>query len=89
MAGKRNLNIVTAQILEICIEGANKTRVVYQANLNSAKGAQYLDNLTKSGLVEVIPDGARFIYRTTSKGKELQEKLEQFKSMMENLYSNT
>ena len=88
MSGKRNLNLVTAQILEICAEGANKTRVIYQANLNSVTGTQYLENLTKNGLIEAIPDGSRFVYKTTPKGRELQEKLGQFKNMMEHLYSN-
>ena len=88
MSSKRNPNAVTAQILEICTDGANKTRVVYQANLNSAKGAQYLHNLTKSGFLEAIPDGSRFIYKTTPKGGELREKLGLFQSMMENLYSH-
>ncbi len=86
MSSKRNPDVVTAQILEICADGANKTRVVYQANLNSVKGTQYLDSLTKSGFLEAIPDGSRFIYKTTPKGGELREKLGQFQSMMENLY---
>ena len=88
MASKRNPNVVTAQILEICADGANKTKVVYQANLNSVIGAQYLDNLTKNGFIEAIPDGSRFVYKTTPKGRELQERLGQFKSMMDRLYSH-
>jgi len=44
-------------------------------------------NLTKNGFVEAIPDGSRFIYKTTPKGLELKEKLEQFKGMMRNLYT--
>ncbi|MFB3764871.1 MAG: winged helix-turn-helix domain-containing protein [Methanotrichaceae archaeon] len=87
MASKRNADVVTVQILKICRDGANKTRVIYQANLNSVTGAEYLNNLTKSGFIEAIPDGSRFIYRTTSRGYELQEKLGQFQSMMEDLYS--
>ena len=87
MSGKRNPNLVTAQILEICADGAGKTSVVYQANLNSVTGKQYLDNLMKNGLIEAIPDGSRFIYKTTPKGKELQEKLGQFNTMMDHLYS--
>ena len=88
MPSKRNPNVVTAQILEICTDGAGKTRIIYQANLNSATGTQYLDNLMKNGLIEAIPDGSRFVYKTTPKGRELQEKLGQFRSMMDHLYSN-
>ena len=88
MSSKRDLNLVTAQILEICSEGAGKTRVIYQANLNSTAGKQYLDSLTKNGHIEAIPDGLRFIYKTTPKGRELQEKLGQFRSIMDQLHSH-
>lgn len=87
MTKKRNSNLVTYQILKLCAKGANKTKVVYQANLNSEMGAQYLDNLVKDGFIEAIPDGARFIYKTTPKGLDLQEKLGQYQRMMEDLYS--
>ena len=88
MSSKRNPNLVTAQILEICADGANKTRIIYQANLNSTIGTQYLNNLTENGLVEAIPDGSRFIYKTTSKGLMLQEKLGQYQRAMDQLYSH-
>lgn len=79
--------MVTAQILEICADGAGKTRVVYQANLNSVTGTQYLKSLMKKRLIEAIPDGCRFIYKTTPKGRELQEKLGQFNDMIGQLCS--
>ena len=86
MARKRNPNVVTAQILEICEDGASKTRVVYQANLNAITGRQRLDDLVRNGFVEAVPDGSRFIYKTTNKGRELKERLDLFKSMMDRLY---
>jgi predicted transcriptional regulator len=85
---RRNLNAITAQILEICADGANKTRVIYQANLDSTIGTQYLNNLAKNGLIQAIPDGSRFIYKTTPKGLELQEKLGQYQSMVDQLYTH-
>ncbi len=88
MSSRRNINLVTAQILEICADGVNKTTVIYQANLNSIIGTKYLNDLTKEGLVEAIPDGSRFIYKTTAKGQELKEKLGQYNSIMEDLYSS-
>ena len=88
MSSKRDPNMITAQILEICADGANKTRIIYQANLNSVIGTQYLNDLAKTGFIEAIPDGARFFYKTTTKGRELQKRLGQFKSMMDQLYSN-
>ncbi len=88
MSSRRNINLVTAQILERCADGVNKTTVIYQANLNSIIGTKYLNDLTKEGLVEAIPDGSRFIYKTTAKGQELKEKLGQYNSIMEDLYSS-
>lgn len=87
MASKRDQNLVTAQILEICADGANKTRVIYQANLNSMIGTQYLNNLAKNGFVQAIPDGSRFIYKTTPKGQVLKERLGEYQTMMDQLYS--
>jgi len=89
MTSKRNPNVVTAQILGICSDGASKTRVIYQANVNATTGAQYLDNLIKDGYIETIQKGSRLIYKTTPKGMELQDKLAQIKSMMDHLYSRT
>ena len=88
MARKRNPNVVTAQILEICADGASKTRVVYQANLNAITGRQRLEDLVRNGFIEAIPDGSRFIYKTTAKGLELKERLVQFRSMMDRLYES-
>ncbi|MFB3765145.1 MAG: winged helix-turn-helix domain-containing protein [Methanotrichaceae archaeon] len=87
MSCKRNPNIVTAQILEICADGAGKTKVIYKANLNATTGAQYLDGLIRNGYIEAIHKGSRLIYKTTPKGAELQEKLAQIKNLMDNLYS--
>ncbi|MFB3765000.1 MAG: winged helix-turn-helix domain-containing protein [Methanotrichaceae archaeon] len=88
MSKRRNTNVVTSQILKICREGASKTKVIYRANLNSVIGNRYLDNLTRNGFVEAITDGSRTIYKTTSKGLDLQEKLGQFQVVMDHLYSD-
>ncbi len=86
MATKRNQNLITAQILDICADGASKTRVIYQANLNSTIGTQYLNNLTKNELIQALPDGSRFIYKTTPKGQELKERLGEYQTVIEQLY---
>lgn len=85
---RRSPNLIASQILEICTNGASKTRVVYQANLNSLVGRQYLDNMVKSGLLEAIPDGARVIYKTTPKGISLKGRLVQYRDIMNDLYAN-
>ncbi len=85
---RRSPNVIASKILEICVNGATKTRVVYQANLNSSIGGQYLDNMIKSGLLEAIPDGSRFIYKTTPKGIGLKDKLAQYRNMINDLYAH-
>lgn len=85
---RRSPNLIASKILDICASGASKTRVVYQANLNSSIGRQYLDNMVKSGLLEAIPDGARFIYKTTPKGMDLKERLVQYRNIMNDLYAH-
>ena len=85
---RRSPNLIATQILEICISGASKTRVVYQANLNSSIGRQYLENMVKSGLLEAIPEGARIKYKTTPKGISLKGRLVQYRDMMSGLYAD-
>lgn len=50
---KRNREEIISQILNICKDGAIKTHVVYQANLNFKTVEPYLDLLVKNNLLEV------------------------------------
>jgi len=45
---KRSKDMIISQILDICINGASKTRIVYQANLNFRTINPYLEMLTKN-----------------------------------------
>ena len=69
---KRNRQEIISQILEICINGASKTRIVYQANLNFKTVNPYLDLLIKNDLIKVNEERA-IHYETTSKGIRLLE----------------
>jgi predicted transcriptional regulator len=64
---KRNRNEIISEILNICIKGSSKTRVVYQANLNFRTVDPYLQLLIKNELIKV-QQGRRVIYETTEKG---------------------
>jgi predicted transcriptional regulator len=61
-----------SDILNVCAFGANKTKIVYQANLNFKTINPYLDFLTKNGLLDLI-SGPNKVYKTTSKGAELMQ----------------
>ena len=73
---KRNREEIISQILNVCRNGAIKTRVVYQANLNFKTVGPYLDLLVKNNLIEV-QQGEKRMYETTEKGETLLEALNQ------------
>ena len=73
---KRNREEIISQILNVCRNGAIKTRVVYQANLNFKTVEPYLDLLVKNNLLEV-QQGEKKMYETTEKGETLLEAINQ------------
>lgn len=88
MSQKRRTNDkIASDILKICINGASKTRIVYQANLNSLSAKPHIEHLINNGLMEAIPMGGKIIYKTTSKGAELTRVFNQFHSEMEKLFA--
>lgn len=68
--------MIIAQILEACVDGASKTRVVYQCNLNFTTVNPYLDLLTGRGLI-AASSGPRALFRATERGLELMDRLKQ------------
>jgi predicted transcriptional regulator len=78
---KRSKDEIMIRILTVCSEGAGKTRVVYQSNLNFKTINPYLELLVKNGMIE-IKEGQIKIYKTTAKGKEL---LKSFKVIQNSL----
>jgi predicted transcriptional regulator len=67
---KRNREEIISQILNVCMDGAIKTRVVYQSNLNFKTVEPYLYLLVKNNLLEV-QHGKKKLYETTKKGENL------------------
>jgi predicted transcriptional regulator len=78
---KRSRDMIISDILDICIEGASKTRIVCKANLNFKTVNPYIELLIKNGLVNTAKEQI-VTYRTTSKGKAF---LENFKQIQLNL----
>ena len=69
---KRSRQEIISRILEICTNGAIKTQIVYQANLNFRTVNPYLDLLIKNDLIKVNEERA-IHYETTPKGIRLLE----------------
>ena len=66
---RTKFDIVIA-ILDVVSGGANKTKIVYEANLNFNLATKYLDLLLERGLVRT--DSSR--YEITDEGKVFLEK---------------
>jgi len=64
---QRTNDQLIGQIIETCQgEGAGKTKIVYQCNLNFKTAGSHLEHLTNAGLLEASGTS----YRTTQKGAE-------------------
>jgi predicted transcriptional regulator len=68
----RSRRTIVSQILDICNGGASKHRIVFEANLNFRTASQYIELLTKNGLIENINERI-VLYKTTDKGLKLRE----------------
>jgi len=73
---RRNDLDICAEILQLSQRGANKTRIVYGANLNFKIVEKYLSRLIANGLLKASPN-KRFL--TTEKGLQF---LEQFQVLV-------
>lgn len=72
---KRSRQEIFSQILDICLTGANKTKIVYQANLNFRTVNPYLEILIKNQHLIETGQGAQILYKTTPKGTYLLESI--------------
>ena len=66
---RRNGLDITRDILQVCENGgANKTHIVYAANLNSKRINNYLEFCLHMKLLTKQFDGDNFVYHTTHEG---------------------
>ena len=71
---KRSQQEIISQILEICMNGASNTQIVYQANLKFKTVNPYLDLLIKNEMIQVN-EGRAIHYENTPKGIKLLESI--------------
>ncbi|MGD0952092.1 MAG: winged helix-turn-helix domain-containing protein [Methanotrichaceae archaeon] len=62
--------------LDVCLNGANKTKIVYQANLNFRTINPYLDLLIGKNLIKVS-QGQILRYETTPQGIDMLEDIKE------------
>lgn len=81
---KRSKHVIISRILDICKNGANKTKIVYQANLNFRTVDPYIDLLVKNNLIEV-KQGKTVLYETTDRGINLLDDFERINRQLSEL----
>ncbi len=79
MSLKRSREIIIAEILDLCIDGAGKTKIVYKTNMNFKTASIYIDKLIKTGLLQIINRDIT-VYKTTGEGRELLRGLKNIQS---------
>ncbi len=81
---KRSRHVIVSQILDICRGGANKTKIVYQANLNFRTVNPYLELLIENELLAVRRENT-LIYETTERGASLLDNFKQINDQLSEL----
>jgi len=78
---KRTRDQIMANILSVFQgDGASKTQVVYQVNLNFHTVNRHLDLLLEKALIEIFQDPPKR-YKTTSKGEKALECLKEIEAI--------
>ena len=86
MARRRNILEIYAKILEIGLKGATKTQVVYGANLNFKRLDQYVNQLSRRGLIKVEQsDGGRVTITTSDVGRKFLTEYRRFREIFERM----
>lgn len=84
---RRSRTEIIIDILSEALGAANKTRIMYRANLNFLRFNRYFGELLDAGLVEVFDNPGSecggVMYQTTEKGRELLKVLEKAKRFIE------
>ena len=75
---------IIGEILSLATDGANKTSIVYRANLNFNVVNRYLQLLVQEGLIS-FTEGSTRKYKTTEKGLEFLKAYKNMKGMAKNL----
>ncbi len=66
---------IAVDILRVALDGANKTRIVYEVHLNSSVAEKYLQMLSEKELIRC----EKRLFITTDKGRVFQEMAKEIK----------
>lgn len=79
---RRDRLSIIAEILEVTLEGALKTQVMYRANLSFAQLNNYLSLVLDLNLLELEKNNQKTVYKTTGKGMRFLENYKQIQEML-------
>ncbi len=71
-----------AEILEVALDGALKTQVMYRANLSFAQLNEYLKIMIDLKLMEVVKNSQRTVYKTTQKGMRYLQSYREIRDLL-------
>lgn len=79
---RRSKQQIIFQILDVCQEGASRTRIVNRANMNNKSAKPYIDMLMTRDLLK-LKSNSPALYMTTNKGTQLLHALKMIGSELE------
>jgi len=79
---RRDRMFIMAEILEVAMDGALKTQMMYRANLSFAQLNEYLHLLLDVKLLETIERTQKTVYKTTSKGMRYLQSYKEIRDLM-------
>ncbi len=78
---RRSRHEIIMAILEVVVDGANITKIVYKANINFKMAKNYLNYLIEKELIEVLSVNGRDVYKITEKGKSMLMRFRDFATL--------
>ena len=79
---RRDRMHIMAEILEVALDGALKTQMMYRANLSFAQLNEYLRFLLDLKLLDKVEGNGRAVYRTTSKGARFLQSYKEIQDLL-------
>ena len=85
---RRDHLFIMAEMLEVTLDGALKTQVMYRANLSFAQLNEYLKLMLDLKLIETIKNTERTLYKTTTKGVRYLQSYRELRDLLKKEHSS-
>jgi predicted transcriptional regulator len=80
---RRDPFLIISDILLLAVSGIRKTELMSKAGLSSEQLHKYMPILSRSKLLETSMDKEKIVFRTTEKGKNFLQTLEELEKMLD------